>query len=263
MDITHVNQVFEAHSTLTVDMSEAETQPFVKTTIEEIPTKRWNAVNIQKVKTISQEFLFRVFFKYPWFLAGLTAYIIFVFVKYDESYFSYSCDKGMFHWSIITYQFNHLNNEHIIYNLIGLWSFGPYVTKYYTDFMTLIIYVIGVIVAGVSFYLKCYFTEANEQVVGASGGICSLAGAVMFFTVWTLVKGSEVIERSKALRDSVISYSASIGYVLSIIVLIVMDLYGLFIDKDTSTAHVAHLGGYLAGFVMASLITLLGHVMGA
>lgn len=151
-------------------------------------------------------------------------------------------------WQLVTYQFLHdpYDYAHIIFNMLFLWVFGGPVEDRLGRIGFLTFYIIGGVVAG----LAHMWTSANP-VIGASGSVAAVSGAFL-----------ALFPRSK-IRVFVFFFMIGVYEIpalwfigLYIIINIVQATSNALGSASSNVAYVAHLGGYIYGFVVA--FTLLG-----
>jgi rhomboid family protein len=136
-------------------------------------------------------------------------------------------------WQLITYQFMHGGLMHILFNMFALWMFGIEIENMWGSKKFLIYYLMCGIAAGISqLIFPPLFNEPSAVTIGASGaifGVLIAFGMVfpnryIFLYFFIPIKAKYLI----------------IGYIL-------LELYS--IPQGGNVAHLAHLGGALAGFV--------------
>jgi len=145
-------------------------------------------------------------------------------------------------YQIVTHFFMHGSTQHLLYNMLGLFFLGPMVERALgsRDFLKLyIISALGALLAHIGVdYIQYLQTGAvsNIGVVGASGAIYGvvIAFATLFPNSKLMLLFPPIPMKAKFLA------LAYIGF----------DLYNGFMGTNTGTAHFAHLGGALTGFLM-------------
>ncbi len=151
--------------------------------------------------------------------------------------------NGMLHWSfypwqLITYQFMHGGFWHIFWNMFFLWMFGIEIENLWGSKKFLTFYLMCGVAAGISqLIFPPLLGEPSAPTIGASGAIFGvlIAFAMLFpnryIYIWFLVP-------------------IKAKYVIAAFVL----LEFFSIDSPGSDiAHLAHLGGALAGFIYIML----------
>jgi membrane associated rhomboid family serine protease len=196
--------------------------------------------------------------KFPWFLFSWTIVLIFVFVYVDNSNYAYGCKTHMLQWRLMTYHMFHLDIEHLVFNLFAFWLFGLYINMVYNDFVNIIIYIIGVVISGFTYYIDCDIQQSYSRVVGASGGVCAIVGAVFITAVWRFGKGVYEVGQEhnimKRIRISMLKYMLSYTSIFSVFGMVSYDVALYLIDGDDNISHIAHFGGYISGTLVGLVI---------
>ncbi|MHB1686037.1 MAG: rhomboid family intramembrane serine protease [Ignavibacteriaceae bacterium] len=137
-------------------------------------------------------------------------------------------------WQLITYQFMHGGFAHIFFNMFALWMFGVEVENFWSSKKFLYFYLLCGVVAGIfQLYLPPLFGEALAPTIGASGAIFGvLVAFAMLFPDRYIFLYFFIPIKAKYL----------------IPLLIIMEFW-LVNSASGNIAHLAHLGGALAGFV--------------
>lgn len=133
------------------------------------------------------------------------------------------------YYRLFTSIFLHLNFEHILLNIVGLYLIGSLVEKLFGYFKFLYIYIASGLIA--SF---CSLIFMPNPSIGASGAIMGLMGAAFIL----YVKYGKVL--TLRIKELLLLYSVSfsLGSIF----------YGYFYE---SIDNAAHLGGFLAGMLLA------------
>ncbi len=145
-------------------------------------------------------------------------------------------------YQIVTHFFMHGSTQHLIYNMLGLFFLGPMVERTLgsPDFLKLyIISAFGALLAHIGVdYIQYLQTGvvSNIGVVGASGAIYGvvIAFATLFPNTKLMLLFPPIPIKAKYLAAAYIAF----------------DLYNGVMGSHTGTAHFAHLGGALTGFLM-------------
>lgn len=162
---------------------------------------------------------------------------LFIFAP-DE--FALTITNGKFNWQmplqVLTAGFMHFDFSHILFNMWGLWTFGSMITPHLNGKKMLILYLSGVIFGNLLFILFNLHTQGTVVLMGASGAVCAVMAAaatlepdrrlVMIFMPFTPIKTSTMV----------LCYTA-------------MEVVFELLGKNKGVAHLAHLGGFLAGYI--------------
>ena len=134
-------------------------------------------------------------------------------------------------WQLITYALLHGGIAHIVFNMIGLVSFGNALESYWGEQRLYVIYLVSVISAALTQLATGYLTGLDAPTIGASGGVFGLllAFAVLFPHQKVFVI---LIPVPLPARVFAIGYAA-------------LELFQGVTNTDSGVAHFAHLGGML------------------
>jgi membrane associated rhomboid family serine protease len=153
---------------------------------------------------------------------------------------------GLQYWRFIGFQFLHANFQHLLFNMIGLYFFGPLVEQYLGGKRYLAFYLLCGIFGAVLYLILnlggyifgesvpgFLFNDTGTPLVGASAGVFGvlLAGAFMAPNVRVLV--FFIIP----MRLSTMAYG-----------LVLLALFTVLFGKDNAGGEAAHLGGAAAGW---------------
>jgi membrane associated rhomboid family serine protease len=136
-------------------------------------------------------------------------------------------------WQLITYQFMHADFTHIFFNMFMLWMFGMEIENILGSKKFLYFYMICGVAAGLAQLFIAPLFSSPAITIGASGAIFGvmIAFAMLFpdryIFLWFLIP---------------IKAKYLIGF------LFVLELFWVG-DAGSNIAHLAHLGGALAGFL--------------
>ncbi|MDR3666914.1 MAG: rhomboid family intramembrane serine protease [Ignavibacteriaceae bacterium] len=140
-------------------------------------------------------------------------------------------------WQLISYQFLHANFTHILFNMIGLWMFGMEIENIWGSRKFLYFYLLCGVVAGLfNLFLTPLLGEPPAPTVGASGAIFGvLVAFALFFPNRYIFLYFFIPVKAKYL----------IGF------FVILEF--LMVNSGGNVAHLAHLGGALAGFIFILL----------
>ena len=136
------------------------------------------------------------------------------------------------YWRIFTAMFLHLSILHVGLNMLSLFFIGRVVETFYGKWRYLVIYLVSGIVGGIA----TFFLQPDAWAVGASGAIFGVFGALGVFYV--------------ANRRALGSYGA--GAIANWLFWLALNLVWGF--SDPNIGIIDHLGGLLAGIVLAFLL---------
>lgn len=141
-------------------------------------------------------------------------------------------------WQLLTYQFMHGGDLHLIMNCLGLYFIGPTVELLLGRLRFVVLYFGGGIAGGLLQVVMGVVTGGPDvAMVGASGGLMALLGVVAC-QFWR--------QRLRLMIMFILPVSLTGRGML--ILLTVVDLAGALFH-DSVIAHYAHLGGLYAGFL--------------
>jgi membrane associated rhomboid family serine protease len=140
-------------------------------------------------------------------------------------------------WQLITYQFLHGGFSHILFNMLGLWMFGIEIEHIWGSRKFLYFYLLCGVVAGLfNLFLTPLLGELPAPTVGASGAIYGvLIAFALFFPNRYIFLYFFIPVKAKYL----------IGF------FVILEFF--MVNSGGNVAHLAHLGGALAGFVFILL----------
>jgi membrane associated rhomboid family serine protease len=136
-------------------------------------------------------------------------------------------------WQLVTYQFMHGGFSHILFNMFALWMFGMEIENIWGSKKFLIYYLICGVAAGLAQLFIAPLFSAPAVTIGASGAIFGVMIAfAMLFPDRHIFLYFLVPIKAKYL----------IGF------LFILEIFWIG-DAGSNVAHLAHLGGALAGFL--------------
>jgi membrane associated rhomboid family serine protease len=136
-------------------------------------------------------------------------------------------------WQLITYQFMHGGFSHILFNMFALWMFGMEIENIWGSKKFLIYYLVCGVAAGMAQLFISPLYSSPAITIGASGAIFGVMIAfAMLFPDRHIFLYFLIPIRAKYL----------IGF------LFILEIFWIG-DAGSNVAHLAHLGGALAGFL--------------
>ncbi len=151
--------------------------------------------------------------------------------------------RGFRLYQLVTAGFFHQNFSHLFFNMWGLYLFGKLVAPHLGGVRFLILYLIGAVSGNVLFLLFNWNSTVPTYLFGASGAVCAVMAAAAMLEPrrqFVLIFMPFFPLRTPTL---VVSYT---------VLEILLQLSG----SDSGVAHLAHLGGFLGGYLY--LKTLFG-----
>jgi membrane associated rhomboid family serine protease len=133
-------------------------------------------------------------------------------------------------WTLVTYMFLHGGVSHILFDMLGLFFFGPRLEEKLGGKQFLWLYFLSGLMGGA---LSFFFTP-YAQIVGASGAVFGVFLGFAYY--WP---------REIIYIWGVIPVQARI----LVAVMTALSLFGGFGGSGDGIAHFAHLGGFLGGFL--------------
>ena len=133
-------------------------------------------------------------------------------------------------WRILTSAFLHSPSQifHILFNMFALWMIGPYLETLLGRARFLGLYLVSALAGSIT-YLLFQPTDSTQGVVGASGAVFGLFGAFVVL--------QRHLGRDSSAMIGTIAINAVLGFVIP------------------NVAWQAHLGGLVAGAVIAAILT--------
>ncbi|HZG42619.1 MAG TPA: rhomboid family intramembrane serine protease [Longimicrobium sp.] len=133
-------------------------------------------------------------------------------------------------WTVVTYMFLHGDLMHLLFNMLGLFFFGPRVEDRILSRQFAILYFLS----GISGALLSVIFSPGSPIIGASGGVFGVMLAFAWF--WP---------HEKIFLWGIVPVPAGMLVVLTTL----FALWSGFGGVAGGIAHFAHLGGYLGAFL--------------
>ena len=154
----------------------------------------------------------------------------------------FSVNTAIFHlqlWRLLTFQFLHANLNHILYNMIALFFFGPMIETYLGSKRYLVFYLLcgfaGPIMYVFLWAVGLFIHRADAPMVGASAGIFGV-----------LIAASQIAPNAQVLIYGIIPVRLRV----LAWVLLGIAAYTVLTQGDNAGGEAAHLGGAAAGFAL-------------
>jgi membrane associated rhomboid family serine protease len=133
-------------------------------------------------------------------------------------------------WTLITYMFMHAGFSHILFNMLGLFFFGPRLELELGGKRFLVLYFISGLTGG---FLSFFFTPYSP-IVGASGAVYGVFLGFAYF--WP---------RERIFLWGILPIESR----WLVVGMTMLSLFGGFGGDGSNVAHFAHLGGFLGAFL--------------
>jgi membrane associated rhomboid family serine protease len=138
-------------------------------------------------------------------------------------------------WQLVTYQFLHANELHILMNMLGLWFVGRELERVVGTRRFVALYLGGGVVAGLA---QMLFASGGGPLIGASGSV--FAVLLAFTTLFPSLPVTALVffvlpVRMRARTLGLVAVAASVIFWIS--------------GAEPGIGHLAHLGGCLAGWI--------------
>lgn len=146
-------------------------------------------------------------------------------------------DNPSEYYRFITAGFIHADYEHLIFNMITLFFFGPSVEYIFEDIVNPlfypIIYISAIAISSIPGYIK-FKKNANYSALGASGAVSAIIFASIYYNPWSMI-------------NFIIP-----GFLFGIIYLVYS--YNKARKNNDNIGHDAHFTGALYGLIIAYII---------
>ena len=138
-------------------------------------------------------------------------------------------------WTLITYTFLHADLMHILFNMLGLYFFGPRLEERIGSTNFFWLYLVSGLTGGLLSVVTAYIglTPGMVRIVGASGSVFGVF--LGFARYWP---------RERVFIWGILPVEAW----LLVIIMTLLSLYGGATGMG-NVAHFAHLGGYVGGYL--------------
>ena len=133
-------------------------------------------------------------------------------------------------WTVVTYMFLHAGMWHLLFNMLGLYFFGPRLEARMGGRQFLILY----FVSGLTGALLSFPFTPRAAIVGASGAVFGvLLGFALYWPKERIYVWGILPVEARGL----------------VIIMTALSLFGGFGGAGGGVAHFAHLGGFMGGFL--------------
>lgn len=159
-------------------------------------------------------------------------------------FYLWPIDSGYFMpWQLLTYMFLHGGFMHLFMNMFILWMFGFELENIWGSKKFLLYYMMCGLAAGVANEIIAPLVTSTGPTVGASGAIYGILAAFAFLF---------------PNRPLYLYFMIPIKAKYVILLYMFFDFMNVLSNANTGIAHVAHLGGAVAGFIYLWITTKRG-----
>ena len=144
--------------------------------------------------------------------------------------------EGFLPWQLVTYAFLHGNLTHLLFNMLGVYSFGSDLERTFGTKRFIVYYLTSAVVAGLTQLVFSAVTGSVYRTVGASAGVVALV--LGYLTLFPF--------RAVVLLMPPIPMKAWVFALVYGVIELVLGVTG----TQQGVAHFAHLGGMLGAFLL-------------
>lgn len=148
--------------------------------------------------------------------------------------------------TLVSSIFLHGDPQHILYNMVFLWTFGILTSNLLGQWRTLAIFLVTGICG--SILHVALNPSSSVPLIGASGAISGLEGVYLGLALRWQLPDVEVWPLAYPVPPMHLGFFALIGFMGDLI---------LFANHEQHIAYGAHLGGFLSGLLIAAIITTI------
>jgi membrane associated rhomboid family serine protease len=148
---------------------------------------------------------------------------------------------------LFTAIFVHGGPEHLVYNMVFLWTFGFLTSQILGQWWALAIFVLCGIAGNI--LQVCLNLNSPVPIIGASGAISGFAGTYLGLALRWQLPWPDVWPIAHPIPPMQLGVFAVLGFI--------GDVYLLANQAQHNIAYGAHVGGFLCGFAIATIITTI------
>ncbi len=146
--------------------------------------------------------------------------------------------------TLVTSIFLHADVEHILFNMVFLWTFGILTSEVLGQWRALAAFLVCGI--GGAIVHVCLNPDSSVPMIGASGAISGFEGLYLGLALRWQLPWAEVWPLAHPVPPLQLGAFAVVGFVGDLL---------LFANHEQHIAYGAHLGGFLSGVAIAAVIT--------
>jgi len=148
--------------------------------------------------------------------------------------------------TLVSYAFLHGSPEHVIYNMLAMWIFAALIAELIGHRWTFAIFFVTAI-TGAIFHIVLNSQEQTPM-LGASGAVMGFEGFYLGMAVRWHLPTPHIWPLSRPISPTQLAMAAVVG--------IYFDFNAIMSHSQEHIAYGAHLGGFVGGLVMASLLPM-------
>jgi membrane associated rhomboid family serine protease len=145
--------------------------------------------------------------------------------------------------------FLHADASHLLSNMLFLWIFGALVSSLLGEWRTLALFLVCGIAGSVGHFMTG--PGSANPYLGASGAIVGLEGIYLVLALRWRLPWPSVWPLARPIAPLQLAILTVVG--------VAFDLHSLASRAQTGIAYGAHLGGFVAGIILAAIIAEIGN----
>ncbi|WP_375616842.1 rhomboid family intramembrane serine protease [Bartonella sp. AP58NXGY] len=166
----------------------------------------------------------------------------------------FKTDPLTFGYTMVSYSFMHSSFKHVVLNMVWLLVFGSPLVRYLGVLRFLIFWVLTAVASVLTYFT--FHQESIISLVGASGAVSGMMGAIIRYGFPSSYLGvnaqnEEFLGRLLSIKKALCSKGVFVYMSVWMIVDFIIGISSvLFEENGISIAWEAHIGGFLAGFLL-------------
>lgn len=146
--------------------------------------------------------------------------------------------------TLLTYSFLHADIEHLLFNALYLWIFAALIIRHLGKGWFVAIYILTAIAGGIVHVVL--EPHKLSHMLGASGAVMGFEGAYLGLALRYRLSDPHIWPMAHPVPPAHLAVLAAIG--------IAFDFHDVFTGAESFVANGAHIGGFLMGLFIASVI---------
>jgi membrane associated rhomboid family serine protease len=148
--------------------------------------------------------------------------------------------------TLVSSIFLHGDPQHILWNMVFLWTFGILTSEILGQWRTLAAFLVTGVCGGILHVLL--EPDSSAPMIGASGAVCGLEGVYLGLALRWQLPWAEVWPLAQPVQPLHLALFAVVGFVGDLM---------LLSNNSGHIAYGAHIGGFLSGLLIAAIVTTL------